>query len=44
MILSERLELRELTVADAPFIVELLNDPDFHRYIGDRGIRTLQDA
>ena len=44
MILSERLELRELTVADAPFIVELLNDPDFHRYIGDRGIRTLDDA
>ncbi len=44
MILSERLELRELTIADAPFIVELLNDPDFHRYIGDRGIRTLQDA
>ena len=44
MILSERLELRELAVADAPFIVELLNAPDFHRYIGDRGIRTLQDA
>ena len=44
MILSERLELRELTVVDAPFILELLNDPDFHRYIGDRGIRTLDDA
>jgi RimJ/RimL family protein N-acetyltransferase len=44
MILSERLLLRELTLADAPFILALLNDPDFHRYIGDRGIRTLLDA
>ncbi|MCR6553134.1 GNAT family N-acetyltransferase [Aeromonas sp. CPF2-S1] len=44
MILSERLELRELTVVDAPFILELLNDGDFYRYIGDRGIRTLEQA
>ena len=44
MILSERLLLRELTLADASFILALLNDPDFHRYIGDRGIRTLLDA
>ncbi|MCY9822773.1 GNAT family N-acetyltransferase [Aeromonas media] len=44
MIFSERLILRELNTDDAPFILELLNDPDFHRYIGDRGIRTLDDA
>lgn len=44
MIISERLVLRELTTADAPFILELLNDGDFHRYIGDRGVRTLADA
>lgn len=44
MILSERLVLRELTTVDAPFILELLNDGDFHRYIGDRGVRTLGDA
>ena len=44
MILSERLELRKLTIVDAPFILELLNDGDFHRYIGDRGVRTLADA
>ncbi len=44
MILSERLELRELNITDAPFILELLNDGDFHRYIGDRGVRTLEDA
>ena len=29
---------------DAPFILGLLNDPDFLRYIGDRGVRTLDDA
>ena len=44
MILSERLLLRELSIADAPFILELLNDSDFPRYIGDRGVRTLADA
>ena len=29
---------------DAAFILELLNDPDFVRYIADRGVRTLEDA
>lgn len=33
-----------MTADDAPFILELLNDPDFLRYIGDRGVRTLEDA
>nr|WP_279009549.1 GNAT family N-acetyltransferase [Aeromonas jandaei] len=44
MITSPRLVLRELTITDAPFILELLNDADFHRYIGDRGVRTLEQA
>lgn len=44
MIASSRLILRELIVTDAPFILELLNDGDFYRYIGDRGIRTLAQA
>lgn len=39
-----RLVLRRLTPADAPFIVELLNDPDWIRYIGDRGVRTVEQA
>ncbi|WP_261319292.1 GNAT family N-acetyltransferase [Microbulbifer agarilyticus] len=45
-ITTERLRLRQLTDsdADAQFTLELLNDPDFHRYIGDRGVRTLEDA
>ncbi len=33
-----------MTVADADFIVALLNDPAFIRFIGDRGIRTADDA
>lgn len=37
---SARLELRHMTVADAAFIRTLLNDPDYIRHIGDRGVRT----
>lgn len=40
----ERLTLRPFKLDDAPFILELLNDPDWLRYIGDRGVRTLDDA
>jgi len=41
---TERLRLRHLLDADAPFILELLNEPDFIRNIGDRKVRTLEDA
>lgn len=41
---TPRLRLREMTEADAPFMVELLNDEAFLRYIGDRGVRTENDA
>ena len=41
---TDRLVLRRLTVEDAPFILELLNDAAFIRYIGDKGVRTLDDA
>ena len=41
---TERLALRRLTTDDAPFILELLNDPAFLRFIGDKGVRTLEDA
>lgn len=45
MILSTpRLSIRELVDADATFIVQLLNDPAFIRYVGDKGVRTLADA
>jgi protein-tyrosine-phosphatase/RimJ/RimL family protein N-acetyltransferase len=41
---SPRLRMRPLVDEDAPFILELLNDPAWLRYIGDRGVRTLGDA
>ena len=46
MIVSEtaRLRLRYLADEDAAFILELLNEPDFIRNIGDREVRTLDDA
>ncbi len=41
---TPRLILRRLHLGDAPFIFELVNDPDWLRYIGDKGVRTLDDA
>ena len=41
---TQRLRIRHLAGGDAPFILELLNDPDFIRNIGDRGVRTLEQA
>ncbi len=39
-----RLALRWLSPEDAPFILALLNDPAWLQYIGDRGVRTIDDA
>lgn len=41
---TDRLRLSQLSVDDAPFILELLNTPSWLTYIGDRGVRTLDDA
>lgn len=41
---TERLNLRRLSVDDAEFILELLNEPSFIRNIGDKGVRTISDA
>ena len=41
---TERTIIRWMTPEDAPFILKLVNDPDWLRYIGDRGVRTLDDA
>jgi hypothetical protein len=41
---TPRLALRWLAPDDAPFILELLNDPDWIRFIGDRGVRTVEGA
>ena len=42
---TKRLSLRHLSPdIDAEFILELLNDPSFIRYIGDKGVRELDAA
>jgi RimJ/RimL family protein N-acetyltransferase len=41
---TPRLVLRHLAAEDAAFVLELLNDPDWLRYIGDRGVRDLEGA
>ena len=41
---TERLLLRRLNVDDAPFILTLLNEPSFLRYIGDKKVRDLDGA
>ena len=44
MIETERLVLRHLANRDAEFIRGVLNEPSFLRFIGDRGVRTTDDA
>lgn len=43
-LLTARLQLRALQVDDAPFIYQLVNDPDWLAYIGDKGVHNLDDA
>ncbi len=44
LIESDRLVLCKLSINDAPFILELLNDPGWIQFIGDKGIRNIDDA
>jgi RimJ/RimL family protein N-acetyltransferase len=41
---TERLRLREFTVDDTKFIIELLNSPGWIQFIGDRNVRTEDEA
>jgi RimJ/RimL family protein N-acetyltransferase len=41
---TERLILRRLATGDAAFIFELVNEPSFIKNIGDRNVRTQDDA
>jgi RimJ/RimL family protein N-acetyltransferase len=41
---TDRLILRRLSTGDAAFILELVNEPAWLRFIGDKGVRTLEDA
>jgi RimJ/RimL family protein N-acetyltransferase len=44
ILLTPRLHLREFTLADAPFILELVNTSSWLAYIGDRSVHTLAAA
>ena len=41
---TDRLVIRKFSTDDAEFILELLNEPSFLHFIGDKGVRTLADA
>jgi RimJ/RimL family protein N-acetyltransferase len=41
---TDRLIVRRLTVDDAAFILELINDPDWLRFIGDRHVHSVDEA
>ena len=41
---TERLVLREFSIDDTGFILTLLNTPGWLEYIGDKNVRTLEDA
>lgn len=41
---TDRLLINEITLDDAAFMLELMNDKDWIKNIGDRGIRTIEDA
>ncbi|PDZ03411.1 alanine acetyltransferase [Bacillus cereus] len=41
---TERLVLRWFDIKDAPFILELVNDPAWIQFIGDKRIKNLDDA
>lgn len=41
---TERLSLREIVETDDAFVLDLLNQPSFIKYIGDRSVRNLEQA
>lgn len=41
---TERLIIRKFVLADALFILELLNTPTWLQFIGDKGVKSLEDA
>ena len=41
---SSRLTFRLPSVEDASFYNTLMNEPDYHRFIADRGVRSSKDA
>lgn len=46
MIIAEtkRLKISKFSIKDAPFFIELVNSPNWIKYIGDRNTKTYEDA
>ncbi len=44
LITTDRLLINKITIDDAGFILELMNDKDWIKNIGDKGVRTIEDA
>lgn len=44
IIITERLYLRKFNETDAEFILQLLNSPGWLKFIGDRNVRTREQA
>ena len=41
---TKRLIIYKFSISDAPFFLELVNSPNLIKYIGDRNIKTIEDA
>ena len=41
---TERLIISKINIKDAPFFLELMNTPHWLKYIGDRNIKSIEDA
>ena len=41
---TERLIIKPTNTEDAKFIFEIMNTPKYYKYIGDRNIKSLEDA
>ncbi|TRX59451.1 GNAT family N-acetyltransferase [Fulvivirga sp. M361] len=41
---TERLSLREFEISDADFILKLVNTPDWLKFIGDKGVKSVDSA
>lgn len=39
---TQRLTISKVTLADAPFFLELVNTPNFKKYIGDKKLSTIE--
>lgn len=41
---TDRLSLHQFETEDATFLLEVMNHPDYHRFIGNRNLRSVEDA